>query len=152
MLKIVDVPEPHAGIGEIRIAVRASFLPPSERMIRSGQQREHVLAEDPHRTGHDAAGVVDEVGADVNGVQVGDEVLGLARLTGADANSDGEHASGDLALSALNVAHTYRALRDDIRSGGSTVPTLREAADLAGWIERIGASRPVERTTEEEDA
>ncbi|MEU2358882.1 Gfo/Idh/MocA family oxidoreductase [Streptomyces misionensis] len=64
----------------------------------------------------------------------------------------GELPSGDLAPSALNVAHTYRALRDDIRSGGSTVPTLREAADLAGWIERIGASRPVERTTEEEDA
>ncbi|MFJ5038738.1 Gfo/Idh/MocA family protein [Streptomyces parvulus] len=64
----------------------------------------------------------------------------------------GEHAAGDLAPSALNVAHTYRALRDDIRGGGSTVPTLREAADLAGWIERIGTSRPLERTTGKEDA
>ncbi|MEU8604687.1 NADP-dependent oxidoreductase [Streptomyces parvulus] len=88
VLEVVEAPEPHAGNGAIRVAVRASSLPPGEMMIRSGRRREQVPATFPHRTGHDAAGVVDEVGPGVDGVRVGDEVFGLAESAGSGANSD----------------------------------------------------------------
>ncbi|MGA5318775.1 NADP-dependent oxidoreductase [Streptomyces pseudogriseolus] len=88
VLEVVETPEPHAGDGEIRVAVRASSLPPGEMMIRSGRRRQQVPTTFPHRTGHDAAGVVDEVGPGVEGVQVGDEVFGLAESAGFGANSD----------------------------------------------------------------
>ncbi|MEU2359070.1 alcohol dehydrogenase catalytic domain-containing protein [Streptomyces misionensis] len=77
VMEAVETPEPHAGVGEIRVAVRASSLPPEEMMIRSGRRRPQVPTTFPHRTGHDAAGMVDEVGPGVDGVQIGDEIFGL---------------------------------------------------------------------------
>ncbi|MGI5229045.1 alcohol dehydrogenase catalytic domain-containing protein [Actinoallomurus sp. CA-142502] len=88
VLEIVETPELHAGGGEIRVAVRASSLPRGEMMIRSGQRRQQVPTTFPHRTGHDTADVVEEVGTGVDGVQVGDEEFGLAESAGSGANSD----------------------------------------------------------------
>jgi NADPH:quinone reductase-like Zn-dependent oxidoreductase len=42
----------------------------------------------PYRSGFDAAGVVDQVGAGVTGVRVGDEVFGMTSMTGRSANAD----------------------------------------------------------------
>lgn len=80
--------EPQAGAGEIRIAVRASGISPGETYIRSGRLRELVPITFPYRTGFDAAGVVDQVGAGVTGVRVGDEVFGMTSMTGRSANAD----------------------------------------------------------------
>lgn len=88
VLRIADVPEPHAGPGEIRIAVRASSVAPGEVRMRSGALREVVPMVLPARTGYDAAGVVDEVGAGVSGVAVGDAVFGATALTDRGANAD----------------------------------------------------------------
>ncbi|MEU2358881.1 alcohol dehydrogenase catalytic domain-containing protein [Streptomyces misionensis] len=89
MLEIVDAAEPpHVGDGEIRIAVRASSLPPGEIMIRSRLRREQVPPAFPHLTGHDAAGVVVKVAADADGVQVGNEVFRLARSVESGSDSD----------------------------------------------------------------
>lgn len=70
------------------MAVRASSLPPGEMMIRSWRRRQQAPTTFPHRTGHDAAGVVDEMGTGVDDVQVGDEVFGLAEPAGSGTNSD----------------------------------------------------------------
>src|ERR1700758_5019749 len=83
-LQVEDVPEPHAGTGEVRIAVRATSVNAIDWKFRSGLLKEFVPLELPVTTGYDAAGVVDEVGADVPGVAVGDEVFGL-----------GEHANAE---------------------------------------------------------
>lgn len=88
VLEVSDVPEPHAGPGRIRVAVRASGVTPSDCSLRSGRFRDLMPLGLPHVLGVDAAGVVDEVGPGVTGVRRGDEVFGivdLAVLGGANA-------------------------------------------------------------------
>ncbi|GHF48709.1 NADPH:quinone reductase-like Zn-dependent oxidoreductase [Amycolatopsis bartoniae] len=86
VVHVVEVEEPHAGPGEIRIAVRASGLGAGEVILRSGKMRDIVPATFPWRTGFDAAGVVDEVGPGVTGTAVGDEVFGMTPARGANAD------------------------------------------------------------------
>ncbi|MFI5931743.1 NADP-dependent oxidoreductase [Actinoplanes sp. NPDC051494] len=90
VIHVADVEEPHAGPGTVRITVRATGLSTGETRIRSGALRDLVPVDFPFRTGFDAAGVVDEVGAGVTGVRAGDEVFGMVSpaLRGANA----EHA------------------------------------------------------------
>lgn len=82
-LKWADAPDPHAGPGQIRIAVRAaSFNPIDWRMLTGGHVRWQRL-DGTGYLGFDAAGVIDEVGEGLTGVSVGDEVLGRGSNTRA---------------------------------------------------------------------
>jgi NADPH:quinone reductase-like Zn-dependent oxidoreductase len=84
VLKWADARDPHAGPGQIRIAVRAASVNPVDwKMLAGAMSGGQPLA----RTGYlgfDAAGVVDEVGEGVTGVSVGDDVLGQGRSTQAE--------------------------------------------------------------------
>ncbi|MEU7739446.1 NADP-dependent oxidoreductase [Nonomuraea sp. NPDC049158] len=88
VVHVAEVEAPHAGPGEIRIAVRASGVSPGETYIRSGALRDMMPTTFPYRTGFDAAGVVDEVGDGVTGVSVGDEVFGMADTHVRGVNAD----------------------------------------------------------------
>jgi NADPH:quinone reductase-like Zn-dependent oxidoreductase len=88
VVHVAEVEEPHAGPGEIRIAVRASGFSVGETYIRSGMLRDMVPTTFPFRTGFDAAGVVDEVGPDVTGAAVGDEVFGMTAMTARGTNAE----------------------------------------------------------------
>jgi NADPH:quinone reductase-like Zn-dependent oxidoreductase len=88
VLQVAEVPEPHAGPGQLRIAVRAAGVTPAEAYLRSGRFRDLFPVPLPMIVGADAAGVVDEVGAGVTGIEPGDAVFGLidlAKLGGAAA-------------------------------------------------------------------
>jgi NADPH:quinone reductase-like Zn-dependent oxidoreductase len=87
VLHVADVAEPHAGPGQIRVAVRATGVNPIDWKARSGVIRDVMPVSFPAIDGREAAGVVDEVGADVTGVAPGDEVFGFS-VGGAAA----EHA------------------------------------------------------------
>ncbi|ATL32516.1 NADP-dependent oxidoreductase [Streptomyces formicae] len=76
VLHLIAAEEPHAGPGRIRIAVRAAGVNPVDWRIREGQFREVRPLDLPAGVGLDAAGVVDEVGEGVEGVEVGDRVFG----------------------------------------------------------------------------
>ncbi|MEO6942558.1 MAG: NADP-dependent oxidoreductase [Terrimesophilobacter sp.] len=74
VLEVIDVPETHAGPGEVRVAVRAAGLNPFDfKVRRGGYIPNHSL---PSRQGAEFAGVIDEVGDGVQDWAVGDEVLG----------------------------------------------------------------------------
>jgi NADPH:quinone reductase-like Zn-dependent oxidoreductase len=88
VVHVAEVEEPHAGPGSVRIAVRASGVAAGETYIRSGRWRDLVPTTLPYRTGFDAAGGVDEVGDGVTGVDVGDEVFGMATMTTRGTNAD----------------------------------------------------------------
>ncbi|MFF5716599.1 NADP-dependent oxidoreductase [Streptomyces buecherae] len=84
VLQLIDAEEPHAGPGQIRVAVRAAGVNPVDWRVREGQKlAAHPLAL-PSGVGLDAAGVVDEVGAGVEGVAVGDRVFGEGTSTYAE--------------------------------------------------------------------
>lgn len=84
VLHLIDADEPHAGPGEIRIAVRAAGVNPVDWRIREGQMRPALPASLPAGVGLDAAGVVDEVGEGVTDVAVGDRVFGEGSDTYAE--------------------------------------------------------------------
>ncbi|GAA1954191.1 NADP-dependent oxidoreductase [Catenulispora subtropica] len=73
VLQIVDLPEPHPGPGQVRIAVRAAGVNVSDWKKRKGLMDGGL----PQTLGYEAAGVVDEVGEGVVGVTVGDRVFGF---------------------------------------------------------------------------
>lgn len=84
VLHLIDAEEPHAGPGRIRVAVRAAGVNPVDWRIREGQFQHVHPIELPAGVGQDAAGVVDEVGEGVEGVEVGDRVFGEGASTYAE--------------------------------------------------------------------
>lgn len=84
VLQLVDVVEPHPGVGRIRIRVRAAGVNLLECKIRQGELRAVRPLRLPTGVGGDAAGVVDEVGDGVAGVRVGDAVFGSGAETYAE--------------------------------------------------------------------
>uniref|UniRef100_A0AAU1LU39 NADP-dependent oxidoreductase n=1 Tax=Streptomyces sp. NBC_00148 TaxID=2903626 RepID=A0AAU1LU39_9ACTN len=84
VLRLVDAEEPHAGRGRIRITVRAAGVNPVDWRIREGQILGAHPTVLPSGVGQDAAGVVDEVGEDVEGVAIGDRVFGEGAATYAE--------------------------------------------------------------------
>jgi NADPH:quinone reductase-like Zn-dependent oxidoreductase len=78
-----EAPEPHAGPGQIRIAVRAASVNPIDWKAFSGALSGGEPLVGSRLLGYDAAGVVDEVGEGVDGVAVGDDVLGRGQHTQA---------------------------------------------------------------------
>lgn len=84
VLRVSDAEEPHAGAGQIRVAVRGAGVNPVDWKVRSGAMQQFMPIELPSIPGSDVAGVVDEVGDGVADVAVGDEVFGFA-VAGAAA-------------------------------------------------------------------
>lgn len=74
VLEIVDLPDPHPGPGQVRIVVRAAGINPSDWKKRKGLMDEEL----PQTMGHEAAGVVDELGERVTDAAVGDRVFGFS--------------------------------------------------------------------------
>jgi NADPH:quinone reductase-like Zn-dependent oxidoreductase len=79
-----EAPDPHAGPGQVRIAVRAASVNPIDWKAISGALSGGKPMAGTGFVGYDAAGVVDEVGEGVSGVSVGDEVFGRGRNTQAE--------------------------------------------------------------------
>jgi NADPH:quinone reductase-like Zn-dependent oxidoreductase len=76
VLQVVDVDEPHAGPGQVRIAVRAAGVNFSDLMkMRAGHWKGKPIPL-PSGIGVEGAGIVDEVGEGVTGVAIGDAVFG----------------------------------------------------------------------------
>ncbi|MFF3644510.1 NADP-dependent oxidoreductase [Streptomyces sp. NPDC002564] len=81
VLEIAELPDPRPGPGQIRIAVRAAGVNASDWKKRRGLMDEEL----PQTLGYEAAGVVDELGADVRDVALGDRVFGFCTEGAAQA-------------------------------------------------------------------
>jgi NADPH:quinone reductase-like Zn-dependent oxidoreductase len=84
VLEWAEAPDPHPGPGQVRIAVRAASVNPIDWKSFSGAMSGGEPMAGTGYLGADAAGVVDEVGDQVSGVAVGDEVFGRGRNTQAE--------------------------------------------------------------------
>jgi NADPH:quinone reductase-like Zn-dependent oxidoreductase len=85
VLQVVEVDEPHAGPGQVRLAVRAAGVNPSDWKRLAGQYRAFEEVTFPSGIGVEASGVVDEVGPGASNVSVGDAVFGCGENTMAMA-------------------------------------------------------------------
>jgi NADPH:quinone reductase-like Zn-dependent oxidoreductase len=79
VLEVVDIATPTAPPDGVVVEVRAAGVNPIDSKLRSGLRASPPL-NGPRRVGSDAAGVVSELGARVDGWSVGDEVI----VRGAD--------------------------------------------------------------------
>lgn len=93
----LDVPSP--GPGQVRVRIKAVGVNPVEGKIRSGSMEEIFPTTLPAIPGSEFSGVVDAVGAGVDHLEAGDEVLGWT-ATGAYA----EYALADAAVLAPKPA------------------------------------------------
>jgi synaptic vesicle membrane protein VAT-1 len=80
VLKVQDWPDPPVGAGEVRIAVRAAGLNFADTMARVGLYP--ATPKTPCILGYEVAGVVDTIGDDVSGFDVGQRVMAGTRFGG----------------------------------------------------------------------
>jgi NADPH:quinone reductase-like Zn-dependent oxidoreductase len=124
VLKLIDVPDPQAGPGQVRVVMRAAGVNPVEYKIRSGFMAARRKIELPAGLGSEFAGVVDQLGEGVTELAVGDEVLGFsqspayaelvladpAQLARKPSHVDWEHAGG-ISIGA-RTSYTVLAMLD----------------------------------------
>lgn len=86
VLRVLDLPDPEPGQGEVLVRVHAATVNPTDTMRVSGKRRERVATSPPPWVpGMDFAGVVEHLGlgTDAVGLQVGDRVMGLVAPEGS---------------------------------------------------------------------
>jgi NADPH2:quinone reductase len=78
-LRVFVLPDRHAGPGEVRLAVNAAAINPTDTFTRAGLRHELLKDLDPpYVAGMDVAGVVDEVGPDTESdLVVGDRAMAI---------------------------------------------------------------------------
>jgi len=84
VLRVVEVEAPHAGAGQVRVAIHAAGVNQIDWKIRAGHMREVIPMTLPAGMGLDGAGIVDEVGEGVRGTAIGDAVFGSGASTYAE--------------------------------------------------------------------
>jgi NADPH:quinone reductase-like Zn-dependent oxidoreductase len=79
VLQVLDLPEVHAGPGQVRIRVHAATVNPTDVGVRNGARAEEQKADPPpYVPGMEAAGVIDEVGRGVpDRLKIGDAVMAI---------------------------------------------------------------------------
>ncbi len=79
VLQVVDLPEVHAGPGQVRLRVHAATVNPTDILARNGTRAEQQKADPPpYVPGMEAAGIIDEVGSGVpDRLRVGDAVMAI---------------------------------------------------------------------------
>ena len=132
VLNVVDVERPVPGPGEVLVRVKAAGINPGEALIRKGLLHERWPATFPSGEGTDLAGVVEELGPGVEGLEVDEPVIGWtdqrashAELVVVPADQLTRKPSGVSweAAGALFVAGTtaYATVRAVGASSGDTV-------------------------------
>jgi NADPH:quinone reductase-like Zn-dependent oxidoreductase len=76
VLKVVDVPCPAPGAGQVLVQVKAAGINPGEAKVREGLYASRWPATFPSGQGSDLAGIVAETGPGVTGFSADDEVIG----------------------------------------------------------------------------
>jgi NADPH2:quinone reductase len=143
-LEVADVPVPEPGAGQVRIRVQAAAVNPVDVATRAGWLVDGglMVANGPVGIGWDVAGVIDAVGAGVDGFAAGDSVIALRDLLTAPVGAQAEL----LVLDASAVAPAPRSVSP---AEASTLPlnalTALQALDLLAldpgqWLLVTGAA------------
>ena len=130
VLRVVELPEVHAGSGEVRVRVAASTVNPTDTYLRKGARADSLRnIPPPYVPGMDVAGIVDEIGPDiVTNLRVGDAVMAMVVNFGSHG---GYRESIVLAADAVVLAPPGTSLIE-----AATLPmnglTARQSLDQLG--------------------
>ncbi|PZE61246.1 NADP-dependent oxidoreductase [Curtobacterium sp. MCPF17_001] len=128
-LAVHEVQDVHAGSGSVRIAVRAFAVNPTDTGVRAGE-RDSSAAAPPYVPGMDAAGVIDEVGPDVEGWAVGDEVMAIALPLTGHGGAYVEHLVAPVGSFTRIPRSTSIELASTVPMNGLTAIQILELAGL----------------------
>jgi NADPH:quinone reductase-like Zn-dependent oxidoreductase len=104
VLRLEDVDVPTPGAGQVRVRVAATSFNGVDANIRAGRMQGPMPLDLPHIPGLDVAGTVDALGDEVDGLQVGDSVIGF--LPFGDDGATAEYvlaAAGSLSPAPTNI-------------------------------------------------
>ncbi|MDV3129881.1 NADP-dependent oxidoreductase [Mycobacterium sp. 21AC1] len=148
VLQLQEVPDVHAGPGQIRVRVHAAAVNPADTLQRHGDIDESAFhdAPSPRRPGMDLAGIVDEIGpgADTD-LRVGDRVMGVVFPIDPSGGAYAEHVVLDPRQVAHAPAGTSHAEAATVPMNGLTARRALDVLDLppGSWIAVTGAAGAV---------
>jgi NADPH:quinone reductase-like Zn-dependent oxidoreductase len=108
VLRYEDVDQPVPGAGQVRLRVAATTFNGVDANIRGGNMQGPIPVTLPHTPGIDVAGTVDALGAGVDSLAVGDQVIGFLPMAGTGAAAEYVIAPAE----ALTAAPTTVPLAD----------------------------------------
>lgn len=92
-IKLADTDKPNLAKGLVLVEVHAASINPFDTTAREGKARSMKQLDMPATLGGDIAGIVAEVGSDVDDFSVGDKVYGQASLFGGGSGAFAEFAA-----------------------------------------------------------
>jgi 2-desacetyl-2-hydroxyethyl bacteriochlorophyllide A dehydrogenase len=108
--EVKEIPTPTAGIGEVRIKVGAAGVCLSDVHLLDGTLSPGYLKGDEVTIGHEVAGTIDQIGAEVSDCKVGDRVIVIAgqrnkanQITTLGFDYDGGYAEYVITKASLTV-------------------------------------------------
>ncbi|MFC6082982.1 NADP-dependent oxidoreductase [Sphaerisporangium aureirubrum] len=155
VLRVVDLPEPHAGPGEVRVRVRAAAVNPADTLLRSGVHAEAFAGvAAPYVPGMDIAGVIDEIGPGTETeLSPGEPVMAMVIPLGPAAGGYAEYVvlpAGWVVRAPAGTGHaeaatlpmnglTARMTLDRLAlAPGSTLAVVGAAGTLGGYLVQLG--------------
>lgn len=150
-LEVLDVPEPHAGPGQVRIRVHGATVNPTDTGFVSGRYPAVADQPGPYVPGAEAAGVVSEVGAGVP-FAIGDPVIAVVVPMGPYGGAYADqvvvpaeqvvrapvgvdlHAAATLPMNGLTARLVLTAL--DVPAGG-TIAVSGAAGAFGGYVVQL---------------
>ncbi len=150
VLRVLDLAEPKAGPGEVRIRVHAAAVNPTDVLLRTGGHAVRMVGmEPPFVPGMDAAGVIDQLGPGTGDrLAVGQSVIAMVPFTGPHGGAYAEQVvvpaaavvpaplgagfaeASTLLMNAATARHALDALA--VPSGG-TVAVTGAAGAVGGY-------------------
>ena len=156
VLHVVELPDPEAGPGEVRIRVRAAAVNPTDTQLRSGARAERLKdVPPPHVPGMDVAGVLEQIGDGVvTDLQVGDRVMAIVLPLGsrggyaervvvpAESVVRAPRGTTDVEAATLPMnGLTARLALDQLALGpGQTLAVTGAAGAVGGYAVQLGAA------------
>ena len=158
VLQTIDLPEPHAGPGQVRIRVRAAAVNPADVMLRSGLLRDYYAGlQPPFIPGMDIAGTIDEVGDGAeqsHGWSVGQDVVavvdnhgsygGYSQYVVVLASSVARKPTGSTFVEAstflMNALTARVALNTLALPAGATLGVTGGAGAFGGYVIQLAAA------------
>lgn len=149
-LRVVELPDPAPGPGEVLIRVHAAAVNPTDTLLRAGAHAARLAGvAPPYRPGMDAAGVVERLGAGVPArLRVGQRVIALVLPTGPHGGAYAERivvpaesvvaapagADDPAAATLLMNAMTARVALDELAlRRGQTIAVTGAAGAFGGY-------------------
>ncbi len=154
VLRIVELPDPEAGPGELRIRVHAAVVNPTDTGLRAGSRASQLKdIPPPYVPGMDAAGELDQIGPGVSTeLRIGDHVMAIvvphgshgayAELVVVPADSVTRVPAGatdaEAATLPMNGLTTRQALDLLDLAPGQTLAVTGAAGAVGGYAIQLG--------------